>query len=385
MGLIPRYVFWQVVTTTLGAVLLLVFLLVAGRAFKEVIAYVANGQLTPTAFFQLLVLVSPYLFSYAFPLGLLTAILLVFGRLSAQREIIAMKAAGFSLWRMARPVYFFALVAAVGAVFVNAYVSPVAKGAYRSVLYEELRAQPLRLITPGELVRDFANVILFVQEQAGEELRGLWLWELDSDGELARTIFAERAHLGLEEAQGALRLTLFDGSVEVRAPEASLLDEVPTRLRFAETVLRLDLAGVFSPSQRRRSLGEMSMGELAARIDVLAQQVRDPPPAWTPKELAAQRHQLGRTRFELHKNVALGVAVLAFAWVAIPLGVRVGRSETYANFAVGLGIALVYYVLIVAVTWVDLGRSWRPDLLVWLPNLVFLVLGGLFYRRANRY
>ena len=53
-----------------------------------------------------------------------------------------------------------------------------------------------------------------------------------------------------------------------------------------------------------------------------------------------------------------------------------------------LGIALLlvmgYYLLTVMVKWLDGRPEFRPDLLLWLPNLLFIAVGAGLFRRMER-
>jgi lipopolysaccharide export system permease protein len=73
---------------------------------------------------------------------------------------------------------------------------------------------------------------------------------------------------------------------------------------------------------------------------------------------------------------------LSFTFLAIPLGIKVGRSESYANFMLALGLALVYYLGIIIIGWLEKNPSLRPDLLIWIPNLIFQALGFYFFNKV---
>ena len=68
----------------------------------------------------------------------------------------------------------------------------------------------------------------------------------------------------------------------------------------------------------------------------------------------------------------------------MPLAVRVGRSETFVNAAVALGIALSYYMLTSVAAYVK-NPDLRPDLLIWLPNILVVSLAWMLLRRASRH
>jgi lipopolysaccharide export system permease protein len=81
-------------------------------------------------------------------------------------------------------------------------------------------------------------------------------------------------------------------------------------------------------------------------------------------------------------NTAL--AALSFVIVGIPLGIKVSRRETSANLGVAVALALGYYFLTVMVGWLDRHPEYRPDLLLWVPNLIFIGLGIFLFRRVDR-
>ncbi len=91
--------------------------------------------------------------------------------------------------------------------------------------------------------------------------------------------------------------------------------------------------------------------------------------------------QLMRVRFTIQEKFATAFSVLSFALVAIPLGIKVSRKETSANLGLGLLLALSYYFASVVPGMFDKYPEFRPDLLVWLPNILFQGLGlWLFYK-----
>jgi lipopolysaccharide export system permease protein len=94
-----------------------------------------------------------------------------------------------------------------------------------------------------------------------------------------------------------------------------------------------------------------------------------------------------RMKIQMHtqKNFAMAFSVFSLAIFGVPLAIRVGRKESYANLAIALVIALTYYFLIIAVSWFEGNLSLRPDLLIWIPNIIFQVFGFIMIRNAGRH
>ena len=79
-------------------------MLTVGNVIKDLLGYLIAGQLKLELFLELVLLIPPFVLSYALPFGVLTGVLLVLGRMSAQHEVTAIRAAGLSLPWIARPI-----------------------------------------------------------------------------------------------------------------------------------------------------------------------------------------------------------------------------------------------------------------------------------------
>jgi lipopolysaccharide export system permease protein len=77
--------------------------------------------------------------------------------------------------------------------------------------------------------------------------------------------------------------------------------------------------------------------------------------------------------------------VFSLAIFGVPLAIHVGRKESSANLAIALVIAMTYYFLIIAVSWLEGVPALRPDILIWLPNIIFQGVGFYLIQRANRH
>jgi len=89
-------------------------------------------------------------------------------------------------------------------------------------------------------------------------------------------------------------------------------------------------------------------------------------------------------RLVIQEKQQNALAILSFALIGIPLGIRVSRRETSANLGVAVALSLGYYFLTVAINWLDRSPELRPDLLLWLPNLLCIGLAALLFRRIGQ-
>ncbi len=336
---------------------------------------IAGAKLPLGTVIYMIGLIVPGVLPYALPMGCLTAILLVFGRMSSQHEITAARAAGFSLWNIASPVFLLALGGVAVCLFINLYYAPLADTQYRYCILNIIRENPLRFLSEKHFIHEFPGYVIYITENNNTSMKDLWLWELDSQKRVSVFIKAKKGFVHYDESKNIIQMTVQDGIAERRpSPHTENFKEngSPTLL-FKEIVLDLPLDKILGTYQYNRKLAFHTFGELLA--------LKKPKlPANTPgaKERYAYNMNI---QVHIQQKFAMAFSVLALVSLAIPLGIKVSRQETMVNMVLALLLALAYYTCLVLLSWTEKYPHLRPDLLVWLPNIVFLSLGlGLFIR-----
>ncbi len=376
MNLIHRHIFANVFLTCGAAVAMFGFVLMLGNAMKDLLGPMLAGQLTIETFIRLVGLLVPFVFSYAVPMGMLTGILLVLGRMSSDREITALRSSGLSVAWLSAPIILLALLGVGAGLLINFQFMPLARLAYKREFAEAVRLNPLSFIVPKTFIRDFPGVVLWVGEKNDTRLKDFWLWELDGQNRVKRFARAESGRLDFDMASNKLRLILEHAQIEVRdEKDPENFSKVATGNASMDLLpVEMPLTKLTGESMVQKKLKWFTFTQLMTEWNRLNRP--------DPTVPAAERvRQLMLVQITIQEKFATAFSVLSFALVAIPLGIKVSRKETSANLGLGLLLALGYYFASTVVGWLDNYPALRPDLIVWLPNIVYQGLGlWLFYK-----
>jgi lipopolysaccharide export system permease protein len=380
VSLLDRHIFRSVFGTTLAAVCLFAFVLMAGNILRDLLGPMLSGQLQLLTFGRLVLLLVPFVVSYALPLGMLTGVLMTLGRLSSDNEITAMRAAGLSILRISRPALVLAVLGTLIGLRVNFESMPWAKLEYEREFASAIKANPLRFIRPKTFIREFPGYVIYVGSMSGADVRDFWLWQLDSGKRVIRLVRAESGRVDYDGTANEFIITLNRGYEEDH--DRKTPDDFAQSMRISSfgqiEPFRLSMARYFGAETVHQKLQWMTYAELEtekARLE------REPLPAAGAKQKA---RDIMKVTLTIQDKVNMALAVFSFALVGVPLGIKVSRRETSANLALAVVLALSYYFLIVVVGWLDQHPDYRPDLLMWVPNLIFLGLGSLLLRRLDR-
>ena len=124
MRILDRHVLTETAVAGGAATGAFVFVMVAGNILTQVSNAIASGRVTGWEGLELVGLLFPGVLPYALPLGMLTGVLMAFGRMSSQQELTAMKASGRDLGRIALPALLLAGGLALLSAWLNLEIAP---------------------------------------------------------------------------------------------------------------------------------------------------------------------------------------------------------------------------------------------------------------------
>ena len=361
---INHYVFREILTPTLLGLIVFTFILVMGR-LPGLTEMVVNKGVPLGSILKLFGYLLPTFLSITIPLAFLLGILLAFGRLSADSEFIALKSTGISLYSLLRPVLFFAIACVFITGGLTLFGEPLGKSAFRDQIFTIASDRASIGIEGGVFNDSFDGLVIYAEsmDEKREQMSNVFISDERSAQEPAN-IFAKQGRFIHNPEQQTLTLRLNQGTIHHLTRDDK--DSYQT-IGFNTYDINLDLnKGLATAGSRSKSLGEYSPRQL---IDA--------------KNTATDNRQRNRFATELHKRISTSAAPLVFALIGIPLGLQSNRSGKGAGFALALGIALCYYVLL-SLSGTLASKGILPAaLILYLPNLLFFSAGIFFiYRTA---
>jgi len=368
MKIIDRYVGSSVLFTALFGVLVLSLVLVLGNIFKELLNILVNNPDVPilgVLYFMALVL--PFSLTFTIPWGFLTAILLVFGRMSADSEFVALKANGISIPRASAPVFALGAILSGLCFWINAEIAPRAEQAMKMALVDIATTNPAALFRADEVVDAFPDRRVYVGGKEGDRLLNITVFELGPDGGVRKMVHAREGSIKPDMENSRLLLHLYDAEFEQRDQKSPYdLSKIQQGISVQEGVFPLSLERFMQRFKSERRLTAYSLGELYRHLG----------------EAEGKRYL--ETLVEFNKRFSTSLSCLAFALVAIPLGITTHRKETSVGFAISLIVAFGYFFFIIIANTFRGEANAFPQLLIWAPNLIFFTMGALLFRRLAR-
>lgn len=358
----------SVLATAFFGVVVLSLVLVLGNLFKELLDVIINNPDVPIGtVLSFLVLVLPFSLTFTIPWGFLTAILLVFGRISADNELIALKANGVSIPRLCVPVFLLAVVLTAICFWINIEVAPRAEQRMTRAIVDIATSNPAALFRPDEVVDQFPDRRVYVGGKDGNTLQNLIVFEINEGSEPIKMVYAKRGILTSDPENSRLLLKLFDARFEQRDEEDPRnLAKIRQGIVLSEGTFPISLTEFYKEYLSGRRLSSYTLSELMEYI----------------RQGADGKAQ--EASVELNKRFSASLACVAFALIAIPLGITTHRKETSVGFALSLVVAFTYFFFIIMADTFRGNAAAHPALLIWMPNIIFMTLGSILFWRLSK-
>jgi LPS export ABC transporter permease LptG/LPS export ABC transporter permease LptF len=296
----------------------------------------------------------PQILMIIVPMSILLAILIHFGILEKASEITALKAGGWSLYRISAPVLLIAGVICVSLYFIQDYVLP----------YANIRQDSIRQLIKGRAPRtsrvpqrnwifgESDRIYNYDYFDPGQDtFVGLNIFEIDFDDlEIERQIYASRARI-LSSGDWVLE----EGWRHDFRDESRSFDEIQrTSMTFPEKAPYFERE-IFEPKESSK----MTYLQLKQYINYLMQS------GYNATEL----------QVELYKKISFPLSCVVMALLGVPFSFSMGKRGAFFGITASIGIAIAYWVLFSVFEKMGAYGLLIPFLAAWSPNVIFSAAG----------
>jgi len=346
--IIQRYVFTELTKVFVAAFLVTALVLTMGGTLR----YLERQEATAGMLLQLLPMLVAAVLPYIFPVAILLATTLVYGRMAADNELLALRAAGVHLWSVTAPALLVGLLASAGSLYLSGWYIPRSHARMRSMLVRyapELLDRQLR-----QTQLNLGRVSIVHHGKQGNTLKDIAITQYGPDRSPLFTITAEQASFHVDEKRSVIIFTFINGSSTIFSAEKQW-QELPTTFERFYHPLGLDWL-----RRAGTDIKNLSTPELWVHSRTLK---------------GAERRKAEAMATE---RSALSLACFAFVFVGVPLGIRTRSRHLLSAFALACLPVYVLYFPLLIIGGQAAERGWGPVApVLWFPDGLLLVLGAV--------
>jgi len=313
---------------------------------------VINNGVSVVAMSQVFLYYIPILLGYTLPIACLITVILAFGHMSSENEILAMRASGIHLLRLLTPLIVVGIALCLVVYILNDRVIPQAYEAQTQILQETGSQDPSAMLEPGSFINAFDKYIIFIYRMDNDLLYGVRIYE-PQPNKPTRTIIAEQGEFVHVPGKDQLMLKLINGTSD--EPDLQNPNNF-YKLNFQTSFITMDLSKKKTTGDKKTKA--MTMDELKTKIHSLRKQSID------PAILVA----------EYQRRLAWSLSPLLFILLGFPFAAITNRRAKSANLLYALLFAAPYYILSLACQGMASQNVLSPWILMWIPNAIAAVV-----------
>ena len=216
MKLIDRYITRELVVNLMFAIVVLSLVLVVGNIFRKLLPLLVNHDVPLEYLVSFIAYILPFSLIFTIPWGLLTGILLVFGRLSADNELTALRSNGVSVTRICIPLAALAIVCTAISIWLNVDVAPAAQEKLRSTIFDLATRDPMALFGTDQVIDQFPGRKIYVGKKDGNQLDNILVFEMGEYFLPLKVTFARRGVLEADLPNKRILMHLYDARYQQR-------------------------------------------------------------------------------------------------------------------------------------------------------------------------
>jgi lipopolysaccharide export system permease protein len=302
----------------------------------------------------------------ALPVAFLVGVMIAFGRLSSESELVAFKASGLGIRRLTAPVMGMAIVISLLSLGLNMTWGPWGDRVFRDLLLRVGNAKVVSSLKEGTFTTGFFDLLIFAEkvDRQTNQLRHVFIFD-EREPKNPLTVVADRGEILNVKTESQLgtaaMLKLYSGSIHTNYAETGTYQKIS--FGTYRLFLKID----------EETLGGGSLRPRMFSIETLLAQINGAPSSYTISDL----------KTEFWRRITMSFCPVIFAFLGIGFGSFRTRSIRAGASMVTLGVILIYWVSLTWASQLGIRNQLPPVIAMQIPNIIVSIMAFYAYRLAR--
>jgi lipopolysaccharide export system permease protein len=354
-----QYIFYELVPSFLMGLVVFILIILMFQALRYTEFVLIHG-VGLGAVFKILTYIVISTLPVLLPMSLLFSVLMTYGKLSADSELLAFKASGISLLSISFPAFLLSGFVFFVSAQTSFNIAPWGNRQFEVLITRLSQTKAGASIRAGAFSEGFFDMVIYASEVDSNRgrLKKIFIYD-EKKGDTPLTIIAKSGELVVDpERPGhSALLRLESGDIHRKSVNH-------TKIKFDR--FDISLLDPVQETDREKSLPSLSMEEIQLRL----------------QESSKNSQMNSSLQIELHKRWALSFACLIFGFLAVGVGSTTNkREQKSSDFVICVGVVILYWIFYVMGESLARSALMPIALSIWLPNFIFACLGTYFFKK----
>ena len=434
MKIINKYIFKELLTPFLFALIILLFVLITQTFVKHIDKFIGKG-LSVSIMFKYILFNSGWIFSIAVPMATLVATMMAFGRLSSDNEITAIKASGISNSKLLKPTLFFGLILVIIMIPFNLWILPE-MNFKNGLLNREISTNRPDIQIQAHQKNELFGKTIYISEENNGQFYDISIFDTNSNSN-NNSIFAKKGNM--KPFKDGVLLNLFSGTLHsynknTNEYQKTSFDNYQLTIPFQEvnmvgnTLNRTDRQlsffkliekindrkkevsnlnnKIFHDTNKLDSL-KIKENILQNKINSLENSSKTETSAYNDSYIEINKiknqvsnliikiknnnvmipvtlKKINQTYVEIHKKIAIPFACLIFILIGIPLGIISKNGKFTINIAISLAFIIIYWAFLNIGEFLADENKINPFIGIWSGNFFMGIFALYLFYISNK-
>lgn len=374
ISILDRYILQELIIPFLfGVGLFSSVALTVGTVF-DLVRQVAESGMDVGIAVRIFLLKMPEFIVLAFPMSMILSTLMVFGRLSSDSELIALRSCGISIYRLVIPTVILSIFITGLTFAFNEIIVPAANYQAAITYDEALNKGQLPIQEDNIFYPEYEKVKVPGSEGRVNRLMRLFYAEKFDQGEMLGVTILDFSQIEITQIVSSKSATwnyaqntwdFFNGTVYIVDPDGSYRNIV----RFDHKQLQLSKTPL-DLATKKRDFDEMNIAQAQDYLKLM--------------RLSGDEQRVVKTQVRIQQKYALPFSCMVFALLGVALGCQPQRTNKATSFGISVMVIFGYYLFSFITGALGQKQILTPFIAAWLPTFVCLGIAGFLLVRTSK-